>query len=116
MSCENCGFNLTKWISNSREVLHTVPEVERSKEGKTLDLDQELLPAERTFSVLWQVEPDTYGFHVHLEERPLTRCGLLSTVSSVHDPFGVCQALHTKGKDVIPCKNFAGLNWAGMMP
>ena len=56
MSCENCGFNLTKWISNSREVLRTVPEVERSKEVKTLDLDQELLPAERTLGELWQVD------------------------------------------------------------
>ena len=50
------GFNLTKWISNSREVLRTVPEVERSKEVKTLDLDQELLPAERTLGELWQVD------------------------------------------------------------
>jgi hypothetical protein len=82
------GFNLTKWIGNSREVLRTVPEVEWSKEFKTLDLDQELLPAERTLGVLWQVESDTYGFDVHPEERPFTRRGLLSTVSSVYDPFG----------------------------
>ena len=67
--------------------LRTVLEVEWSKEVKTLDLDQELLPPERTLGILWQVEPNTYGFDVHLEERPLTRCGLLSTVSSVY-PFG----------------------------
>ena len=110
------GFNLTKWVSNSREVLRTVPEAERSKEVKTLELDQELLPAERTLGVLWQVESDTYGFEVHPEERPLTRRGLLSTVSSVYDPLGFISPFVLKAKILFQelCRIKSG--WDDPMP
>ena len=43
--CAKGGFNLTKWMSNSRSVLAAIPEEERAKEVKDLDLD--LLPVER---------------------------------------------------------------------
>lgn len=110
------GFNLTKWISNSREVLRTVPEVEWSKEVKTLDLDQEMLPAERTLGVWWQVESDTYGFDVHPKERPFTRRGLLSTVSSVYDPFGFVSPFILKAKMLFQelCRIKSG--WDDVMP
>ena len=110
------GFNLTKWVSNSRDVLRAVPEVEWSKEVKTLDLDQELLPAERTLGVLWQVEPDLYGFDVHLEERPLTRRGLLSTVSSVYDPFGFVSPFVLKAKMLFQELCRIKSSWDAPMP
>ena len=110
------GFNLTKWISNSREVLRTVPDVEWSKEVKTLDLDQGMLPAERTLGILWQVESDTYGFDVHPEERPLTRRGLLSTVSSVYDPFGFVSPFILKAKILFQELCRAKSSWDDAMP
>ncbi|XP_033642413.1 uncharacterized protein LOC117302547 [Asterias rubens] len=81
------GFRLTKWISNSREVLRSVPESERAKGVPTLDLDQ-TLPAERALGVLWDIESDAFTFNVSVTEKPLTRRGLLGTVSSVYDPLG----------------------------
>ena len=36
------GFRLTKWMSNSREVLSKIPDADRAK--PTLDLDLENLP------------------------------------------------------------------------
>lgn len=45
--CESGGFHLTKWSSNSREVLSSLPEQERAKEIKNLDLDKDELPMER---------------------------------------------------------------------
>ncbi|XP_066302034.1 uncharacterized protein [Branchiostoma lanceolatum] len=38
-ACATGGFRLTKWVSNSREVLKTVPTAEMSEEVKDLDLD-----------------------------------------------------------------------------
>ena len=37
-ACGKGGFCLTKFICNERDVLETVPEEERSKDVKTLDL------------------------------------------------------------------------------
>ena len=82
------GFNLRKWISNSREILQEIPATEKAKTVTSLDLDRELLPTERALGVLWDIENDVFTFDVHVTNKPLTRRGLLSTVSSVYDPLG----------------------------
>jgi len=38
------AFTLTKWVSNSREVPHAIPEQERSAEFKRLDLHNDEPP------------------------------------------------------------------------
>ena len=45
------GFHLTKWTSNSRELLASIPKDERAKEVKDLDLDK--LPTERALGIQW---------------------------------------------------------------
>ena len=57
------GFNLTKWMSNSRDVLSVIPEKERARPNLDLDLDN--LPVERTLGVQWDVEKDIFLFTVH---------------------------------------------------
>ena len=37
--CAKAGFKLTKWVSNCRTVLSLIPEEEKAKEVKTLDLN-----------------------------------------------------------------------------
>ncbi len=44
--CASGGFKLTKWISNNRAVLASIPESERAKVIKNLDLETENLPLE----------------------------------------------------------------------
>lgn len=45
--CQKGGFNLSRWISNSRKVLLAVAEDSRAKEVMELDLDTYQLPVER---------------------------------------------------------------------
>ena len=52
--CESGGSRLTKWSSNSRKVLSSLPEQERAKEIKNLDRDE--LPMERALGVDWWLE------------------------------------------------------------
>ncbi|KAK3727102.1 hypothetical protein QZH41_017705, partial [Actinostola sp. cb2023] len=86
--CKEGGFHLTKISSNSRRVLETIPEDERSKEVKGIDLSFDNLPVERTLGVQWHIESDLFGFKITLKDMPLTRRGILSTISSVYDPLG----------------------------
>jgi hypothetical protein len=81
------GFRLTKWLSNSRKVIKSVPELERSKSFKEV-IHFADLPTKRALSVLWNVEADTFGYSISLKDKPLTRRGILSVVSSVYDPLG----------------------------
>ena len=82
------GFRLTKWLSNSREVIRTLPEPEKAKSIAEMDLDKDGLPSERALGVLWSVEEDNFTFDTNVKEKPLTKRGLLSVVSSVYDPLG----------------------------
>ena len=40
------GFRLTKWVSNSRRVLETVPQSERAGQAKMIDLKSDAPPAD----------------------------------------------------------------------
>ena len=52
------GFSLTKWISNSCDVIHSVPVSERA--GSVRELDLENLPIERALGIQWDVQSDTF--------------------------------------------------------
>ncbi|MEL7343074.1 MAG: hypothetical protein AAGM67_21500, partial [Bacteroidota bacterium] len=76
------GFRLTKWLSNDQEVLKEIPESERATSVKALDFDNNL--SERALGVQWNIQPDTLGFNISIKDKPVTRRGILSIVSSVY--------------------------------
>ncbi len=86
--CASGGFHLTKWASNSRALLTSIPEGERVKDARDLDLSKDALPVERALGVLWCVNSDMFKFKVSLKEQPVTRRGILSIASSIYDPLG----------------------------
>lgn len=86
--CSNGGFRLTKWISNSRAVLSSIPVEERAKEVKDLDLSHNVLPMERALGVQWSTEKDMFTFKVQIRAKQSTRRGILSVVNSIYDPLG----------------------------
>ena len=110
------GFRLTKWISNSRRVLETIPEVERAKEVKTIDLCKDYLPVERALGVRWCVETDTFGFKVDIKLKPLTRRGILSVVSSVYDPLGLAAPFMLPAKRLLQDLCRFKLDWDDPIP
>ena len=75
------------FTTNSREALEMIPENERAKGLKNLDLHQSSLPMERALGVQWCVKTDSFQFRITLQDKPLTRRGILSTVSPVYDPM-----------------------------
>ena len=58
--CASGGFKLTKFISNSRRVLETVPIEDHAKGLKDLNLTFDSLPIERALGMYWNVENVTY--------------------------------------------------------
>ena len=85
-------FRLTKWMSNSQEVLSKIPDADHVK--PTVDLDLENHPVERTLDVQWDVEKDAFLSKVREPHQPHTKQGILSTVSWLYDPMGfVCRVV-----------------------
>ena len=98
--CNEGGFNLTKFVSNSKKVLHSIPETFRRNGVKDKDIGYNL-PDAQGFGILWNVEADTLGFKIAIKEKPLTRRGMLSTLSSIYDPLGLCAPFLLKRKQII---------------
>ncbi|XP_063967618.1 uncharacterized protein LOC129271341 [Lytechinus pictus] len=103
------GFRLTKWVSNSREVLNSIPDTEKAP--SVIDMDLDTLPIERTLGVLWDVDSDRFGFKVSLKDRPATRRGILSKVSSLYDPLGFLAPFILVAKVLLQGICQKGLAW-----
>ena len=114
--CMKGGFNLHKFISNRKEVIEAIPMEQRTKEIKELDFTKDHLPLERALGVQWFVESDEFHFKVELKDRPLTRRGILSTVSSIYDPLGLIAPFLLQGKRILQgiCKD--GAHWDDPVP
>lgn len=54
------GFHLTKWFSNSRRIINSIPEQERAAGLRNLDVSQNDLPIERALGVRWNAEADKF--------------------------------------------------------
>ena len=80
------GFRLTKWCSNDRNLIATVPVTERAP--SVVDLDLEDLHVERTLGVRWDMEMDVFKFWIKDQGKAPTRRGILSVIGSMYDPLG----------------------------
>ena len=114
--CAQGGFRLTKWVSNSRAVLASIPEKERATEVKDIDLDQKHLPVERALGVQWNVEEDTFRIQVNMKNQPYTRRGILSTVSSVYDPLGFLAPFIFSAKHILQQLCQLNYGWDDRIP
>ena len=83
------GFNLTKFVSNSAVVMESIPQELWAEGMKEIDLGHDETPLQRTLGVKWNVQQDTLSVKVNLQETPTTRRGVLSTIFSLYDPFGL---------------------------
>ncbi|XP_059357093.1 basement membrane-specific heparan sulfate proteoglycan core protein-like [Carassius carassius] len=71
-----------------KALLGSIPDQERAAEVKDLVLEHDELPVERALGMQWCTSSDSFRFKIHLPDKPCTRRGILSVVSSVYDPMG----------------------------
>ena len=112
----NGGFKLTKWVSNDKDVMLSVPEELRAKEMKNLDFEKDYLPVERALGIEWSVETDRFQFKVNITEKPPTRRGILSLASSIYDPLGMVAPFVLPAKILLQDLCRLGLHWDDTIP
>lgn len=114
--CASGGFRLTKWTSNNRALLAWIPDHEKAKDIRDLDLTHDMLPMERALGVLWCTESDSFKFRINVKDKPITRRGILSVTSSIYDPLGFLAPAVLPAKMILQqlCKE--GLAWDDEIP
>jgi hypothetical protein len=90
---EKKGFRLTRFISNSPEVMAVVPPEDRASSVKELDFSDYLcttgFPVERTQGVHWDVETDQFKCRVVTPCETPTKRNILKVVTRTFDPQGI---------------------------
>ena len=116
-TCSKGGLRLTKFTSNSKEVLQSIPREEHSKELLKRDLNCDGLPMERALGIQWNVDADQFSFSISINEKPFTRRGILSIVSSVYDPMGFVAPVTLTARQILQelCQNNK-LGWDDEIP
>ena len=114
--CHQGGFNLHKFLSNNKDVIKSIPESDRAEGVTEIDLDLDKLPLERTLGVQWCIESDSFEFSIVLQDKPGTRRGILSTVSSVYNPIGFVAPLMLQGKSILQELCSLHLDWDDPIP
>ena len=77
-----------------------------------VDLDlAHTLPVERALGVHWCVENDTFKFRIILQDKPLTRRGILGTISSIYDPLGLASPFILKGRKILQRITIENSSW-----
>jgi hypothetical protein len=113
--CHTGKLRLHKFVSNSENVLSTIPE-EECTTVKDQDMALSLPHMERALGVEWCITSDSFKFRVDIEPKPLTRRGLLSTVASVYDPLGFIAPFVLLGKQVLQQMCREKISWDDEIP
>ena len=114
--CERKGFKVHKILSNSIDVVKSVPMDSRCVGLQSLDVGTGDLPVQRTLGVQWNVETDMLSIQVRPREKQLNRRGILSIVSSVFDPLGLVSPFVLKGKLLLRDLCRENLGWDEPIP
>ena len=70
-----------------------------------------MLPIEKALGVVWNIELDEIGFHITVQDTPLTRRNMLVTIGSVNDPLGIVSPFVLKGRKIVQVIASDGYSW-----
>lgn len=66
--------------------------------------------------VHWCIESDTFQFKITIKDRPFTRRGLLSVISSIYDPLGVLAPVVLTAKMIMQDLSRMKIGWDDDLP
>ena len=102
------GFRLTKFLSNSTQVLSSVPQEDLAPK---VDLSGGQLPEHKALGVVWDAESDVLKVRIGLNEKSCTRRGLLSMIGQTYDPLGIIAPFLLPARQLIQQACVAKLGW-----
>lgn len=109
------GFNLTKWVSNSPEVMASLPE-ERVRKLSQICFKDNNSSGQRALGVKWDTDTDELTFAVVKNDKPLTRRGILSVVCSLFDPLGLVSPFILPAKRIMQELCRKKVKWDDRLP
>ena len=102
-----------KWLSNSTEVLKTIPEADHAE-----NKDFGELPSIKTLGIIWNAKDDVFTYKSISEEvgTGYTKCLLLKKIVILFDPLGFLSTYIICIKIILQELRISGLDWDDDLP
>ena len=92
--CEEGGLNLMNCPSNHVSVLRSIPNELRKDGVKDKDLNLDTLPENKALGVKFNIQENTLGFIIRVNDKPVTKRELQAALSSVYHFIGLGSPFH----------------------
>ena len=107
------GFNLTKFVTNSEEILATIKEEDRAKEIKEFSEDV----VSKALGISWEVKQDVFKIKIDVkQEEVVTRKDMLKIIASMYDPLGLVSPCIVTGRMLFQEVTRLKLGWEEVVP
>ena len=114
--CAKAGIRLHKFATNSAEVLESIVPDDRAKGMQSLDIFRGDTSIKRALGLEWKIKLDCFQFSIVMKDRPLTRRGILSAITSLFDPLRLLSPVILTGKQILQDICSLQLNWDEQLP
>ena len=108
---DNTNIKLHKFASNSRIGMDSLLQEDLAQDLNSLDLDSDDVPLQRSLGLYWNLELDVFTFKLFDEDKPFTRLGILSTLTSVYGPLGIVAPVLLRGKFILRKLMAQSVDW-----
>ncbi|CAB4022309.1 Hypothetical predicted protein, partial [Paramuricea clavata] len=115
------AFNLTKWSSNSRELLEVIPEEDRAPKS-LINLNQsfqENCSITKALGLKWDTNKDTLTYIFEIGQPQIetyTKRQVASCAAKVFDPIGLITPFTVRSKMLLQSLWTQGIGWDGEIP
>ncbi|XP_076068358.1 uncharacterized protein LOC143040809 [Oratosquilla oratoria] len=107
--CSKGGFNLTKFNSNSREVLKNILKDKCSDDIEKFIEDEEVV--QKTLGLNWYLGKDEMSISINIDEIPRTKRELLAVIGKIYDPLGMVAPVVLEGRVLLQELFRNGIGW-----
>ena len=108
------GFRLTKFSSNSDEILDSLPSTEVSSSPSSIQFNPESF--ERALGIRWDIRSDEFSFATIQRKGEATKRNVLRILSSVFDPLGLLNPFTLTIKKLLQSLWKHKLDWDDEIP
>ena len=115
---EKAAFNLTKWSSNSKELLDVIPEEDRPS-SSLISLNKFKCCITKALGLKWETSKDTLTFIVEMDcpqNEIYTKRQVASRAAKVFDPFGLITPFTARSKMLLQNLWMQGIRWDEDIP
>ena len=91
--------------------MQAIPDKHVRKNVNLQQLEKPKRQSEKVLGLVWNIDTDTFGYKISMQDKPLSKRGMLSELSSVYDPLGFVAPFLLHGRKIIQILSQQELGW-----